>query len=135
MQTAFGLLESPPPPSALVFIDLHSCSAGHTANGRIPLVVEQVVRDIMLADIFPNLALGPASERINLYETKLRVAFNNSGLSPRRRLLATNRSNPGVQTGEHLPERLHFSQAAAEIRIALPKLFSISQRLLFQRSM
>src|SRR6266545_5578423 len=135
MQTTFSLLKSAPTPGARIFIDLHGRSAGRTADGRITLVVERVVRDIMLADIFPDLPLGPTGEGINFYETKLSVAFNHPRLSARRGLVATNRSNPGAQSGQHFPERLHFSQAAAEIRIALPEPLAIPERLLFQRSL
>src|SRR6185295_10773963 len=134
MQTAFGFLKSAPTTSTLVFIYLHGRRARHAADRRIALVVERVVWNVVFQRVLPDLLLGPTRERIDLDESEFRVLVDNLRARACRRLVAANRRDPCAQTGEHLLQRLDLSQAATEIRIALPEFFAVPEILLFERS-
>src|SRR6185369_3460231 len=130
VQTTFGLLKSAPTSRALAFVVLDRSGARHTADRRIALVVKRVVGNVVLVDVAPHVALGPSGQGIDLDQTKLRVTFDDLRVCSCRGLFATNRGDPRSQAREHVFQRFDLALATTEIRIAFPKFFAVTQRLL-----
>src|SRR5262249_54182328 len=118
MDPTFQLLLPIPPPAALVRSGDNAASARRASDAGITVVVERVVRQLMSHDVVPHLTASPGGQRINLDQSVTRVPFDDADVGARRRLIASERRNPGVVALERRGERLDLANSAAEIGVA-----------------
>src|SRR5437899_2061611 len=86
-----------PPPSAgarvLSFAD--RARARCASDGLVALVIERVVRDIVGADVIPDLVLGPIGQRRDLNDPAVVVIdFDLADIRASRPLVATQAGHP-----------------------------------------
>src|SRR5258705_13911525 len=98
MNSAFSLVCAAASSRASVFPDLNRRGAGHAAQRWVALIVERVVGNIMLHDVFPNIFRRPTRERVDLNQTKLRISLDDPCSRARRRLIAPDPRYPGTQS-------------------------------------
>src|SRR5215468_4164813 len=115
MDSAFQLLLSVPSPAAFVRSGGHASSAGDTPDARVAVVVERVIRQFASHDVIPHLPAGPGGQRVDLDQAVSRVPFDGADVGARRRLIASERRNPGVVAPERLLERLDLADATTEV--------------------
>src|SRR5437773_8695391 len=60
------VLLPPPAPGARVLAGLGGAGAGAAADGGVALGVQRVGGDVVLAQVVPNLVLGPVRQRVEL---------------------------------------------------------------------
>src|SRR4051794_23919722 len=103
VQAALGLVLSRPTAVAAV--------AGQGARGAtdrlIAPVVQWMVREIVLVDVGPDVAVGPLRERVELPDAAHLVPLDRLGVRARGRLLAPDPRDPRIRAGERLLERVH----------------------------
>src|SRR5438067_754452 len=95
--------------------------------------MQRIDRNRPLADARPDVARGPAGDRIHLHETEFVVGLDDRGAGALRCLVAPDRGDPGIEEQQLPPERLHLAQLAASVRSALPERGSVPHFLLRQR--
>src|SRR5262249_45704756 len=125
VQAALGLgLPGPPALAARA-----GQRAVRTADRRVAVVVQLVVRQLALVDIVPAALVVPVGERVRLPQLVRLVPADLGRVGARRRLVATQAGDPRVEIGERTGERLDLAKRAAERRIALPELVAVRRRL------
>src|SRR5262245_31945136 len=100
MDSAFQLLFPVPSPAAFVRPGDHASSAGDAPYAHVTVVVERVIRQFVSHDVIPHLPAGPGGQRVDLDHAVSRVPFDGADVGPRRRLIASERRNPGVIASE-----------------------------------
>src|SRR5262249_2155860 len=85
---------------------------GPAANARIALVVERIVRHVMLEDKRPDVLLGPLQERVDLHQAEFGVPLDNAGAGAVGRLVAADRTDPGVVAGDGAAQRHNLAVVA-----------------------
>src|SRR6188508_3257656 len=133
MKPAFSFLTPLPPPRPQIIARHDRLRAVSTADTRIVLVVQRVVRHFIDLDICPYVGPGPPDEGIHFHELKGVVPLDRLGVGSSRRLLPSDARDPRLITVEDTSKRLNFPQLAAAIRIAGPQGFAMLLRLLFRR--
>src|SRR5262249_43097443 len=128
---AFQLLLSVPSPTAFVRSGDHPASAGDASDARVTVIVERVVGQFVSHDVIPHLTARPGGQRIDLDQAVSRVPFDDADIGARRRLIASERRDPGVVTFERQAERLDLANAAAEVGVAFVKALAVNPVLLF----
>ena len=78
MQPAFLMFRILPPPAAgtQVLSGFYRAGAGSAADTRISPVMQDIIRNIVLPDIIPDLIFRPIKYRIHLKELELVIPFN-----------------------------------------------------------
>src|SRR5436190_5687894 len=105
----------PPATRALLLAGLDRARARSAADRRVALVVERVVRDVVLAHVVPDLVLRPLGERVQLDDRAVVVVdLDLADVRARRPLVAAQAGDPGVESMQHLRQRLHLADVAAE---------------------
>src|SRR5262249_45512580 len=127
----FQLLLSVPSPTVLVRSGDHAASAGDASDARVTVIVERVVGQFVSHDVIPHLTACPGGQRIDLHQSVSRVPFDDADVGARRRLIASERRDPGVVTFERLGEWLDLANAAAEVGVAFVKALAVNPVLLF----
>src|SRR5689334_10008061 len=89
--------------------------AGPAADARIVFVVQGIVRNLVLEDEAPDLALGPTQQRIDFHQAELRVPLHNGGLRAVLRLVLTDGADPGIVADDRLAQREDFAIVATLI--------------------
>src|SRR6266542_2057767 len=112
VQAALLLDGAGPAAGALVAAGAHRLRAGPAANARVALVVQRVVRHVVLHYERPDLFLGPAQQRVDLHQVELRVPLHRAGHRPMDRLVAADRTDPGVEACHRPPQRQHLAVVA-----------------------
>src|SRR6185503_618940 len=90
--------------------------AGLAADAGVALIVERKRRNLVPAQILPDIFIGPSGQRTHLFERLSRAQLERLHLlqiRARGRLFAPQSREPGVVIREPGKERLHFAQAAA----------------------
>src|SRR4029079_309081 len=95
------------------------------ADRRVAAVVQRVVRNAVLADVVPDVALRPVGQRVQLPQPEALVPGELRGALAVARVTAADAGNPAVDRGESLAHRLDLAQAAAGVRLALPQLVPV----------
>src|SRR5262245_5062635 len=109
------VLLPPPPAVAALLARCERPGAGGTADRRVAAVVERVVGDVALADVVPDLVLGPLGERVELHDSAVVVVdLDLPDVRPARPLVSAQAGDPGVQRCQVAGERLHLADVAAE---------------------
>lgn len=96
-------------------------SAGGAANGRVALVVQRIVRQVVFADVIPDFGFAVVSERVGFVEAARVVELDFGCVLARGRVLATQTRDPTVEAAECGVQRVDFVGAAAVARA--PRLF------------
>src|SRR5579864_6708421 len=112
MQTAFAMFCRLPPPAARarIFARRDGARAWRAADAGIAAIMERVVRYRMLADVTPDVLVGPVGQRIEFLQAVLRVPFLNCQVAASHRLGATLAGDPRVLAGERASQRLDLAQ-------------------------
>src|SRR4029077_14654307 len=100
---------------------------------RVIAVVQRVIRDVVLANVMPNLLGRPVRDRVDLHELELRVPLHFAGRGSCGGLIPADCCDPRPQLGEFLFKRFYFSEAAALVGIAGPKRSPMLTLLLLRR--
>ncbi len=100
MDSALSLNRSAPASGASIFANLHGRRAGCAADRRVAVVVKRVIRHVVPGNVIPDIVGGPRSERVYFNEPKLLIALDKARLPAGRRLIATNRRDPGAKSAE-----------------------------------
>ena len=132
VEAALFLFGSAPTSGAFVFAFAHRFGAGPATDGRKSLRVQRIRRHVVFADVIPNLFFAPVGERIDFNQVEFLIGADNRGGGALGRLVAANRRNPGVETGDGLLQRHDFAPVAALIRIGfIERLSGFAFRLRF----
>src|ERR1043166_10345433 len=102
MQPAFGALR--PRPAALT--PLAENRRLRVADRLVTLVVERCVGQLALADVCPAVVVCPVGDRVLLPELVLGVPAELRRVGARRRLVAPDSRDPGVEVEQRAIERL-----------------------------
>src|SRR5205807_9677993 len=105
----------PPAPRARILTRLCRPRAGGASDGGETRVVQRVIGDVAVVDVFPNLLRGPGGQRRDLRDSAvLQIGRNDGGLSPSGDLGAAQSRHPCVVAGERALERPRLAHAAAQ---------------------
>ena len=112
--TLLGIGVFPPPAAgADVFAHGNRPGTGRAADGRVMLVVQGVVGDVVGAQVFPHFGFGPFNQRIELPQAVVGVELAVSQVHAGQRLLTTQAGDPGLAAGQRALERLDLAHRAA----------------------
>src|SRR4029077_9370975 len=95
------------------------------ADRRVAAIVERVVREVVLTDVVPDVALGPVGERAQLPEVKPLVPAELRRLGTGAGVRPADAGDPAVYGRERLAHRLDLADPAAGVRVALPELVAV----------
>src|SRR5512133_3448406 len=105
----------PPAPGTVGLAGTNRARALCAADRGVALVVERVVRDVVLAHVFPDLVLCPFGEWVQLHDRAVVVIdLDLADIRARRPLVAAKPRDPGVEGGEMLRQRSDLADVAAE---------------------
>src|SRR4051812_36800231 len=107
--------------------------AVRAADRGVAAVVELVVGQVVLPDVVPAALAVPVGERSGLPELVRLVPAHLRGGRARRRLVAPDTRDPGVETAERARERLDLPDRAAEVGLARPELVAVRLGLARER--
>src|SRR5207247_6234116 len=96
MQGALGLREAGPATRAGIFTRLDGAGAVCASDGRVSLIVQRVVGNVMPLDMGPDILRRPACQGIELDQFELRVPVDDLRSRATGRLFATNAGDPGL---------------------------------------
>ena len=96
VQAALGLAGAGP----AAFAPRAGDGAVRAADRRVALVVERVVGQVVLGDVAPHVLVRPVRERVELPALVLGVPGELGRAGARRRLVAAQAGDPGVDVGE-----------------------------------
>src|SRR6266571_2511749 len=133
VQPALLLREIRPAPGARVLARLYLARAGPAADAGVVPVVQDVVRDVVGADVVPDLLPGPLRQRVQLHQVEQLVPLHQSGVGAGRRLVAADAGDPGLEAAEVALERLHLADLAAEVGLPAVEIAAVLGRLLLDR--
>src|SRR5205814_481537 len=103
-----------PPPAARPArgARLDRARAGCAADRRVAAVVQRVVRHVALADVVPDLVLGPLGERVQLHDRAVVVVdLDLADVRAARPLVAAQAGDPCVEPVQVLRQRPHLANA------------------------
>ena len=106
-----------PPPAAVArsLARLDRARARRAADRRVPLRVERMHRQVVLADVVPRLFLGPFGERVELDDAAVVVVdLDLADVRAARPLVAPEPGDPRVEAGQMPVQRPHLAHVAAE---------------------
>ena len=95
------------------------------ADRRVAAVVQRVVGQPALADVRPAVVVAPVGERVRLPQLVRRVPAELRRVRARRRLVAADAGDPGVEAAERPDERLDLGDREVEVGLALPELLAV----------
>src|SRR6478609_8293741 len=102
MEAALGFVHSRPA-TVTAFAGLRAVRA---TDRRVALLMERVHRQIVLADVGPDVVVRPVGERIRLPELVAVVPSELRRIGPCRRLVAANPRDPAAGISECSSQRL-----------------------------
>ena len=129
---ALGLFETRPAAGARRAARPDRLGAVGAADRGVALIVQRVVREVVLMDVVPDVALGPVRERVQLPEPEALVPAELRGLGATAGVLAADAGDPAVDGRERPAHRLDLAHAAAGVGVALPELVAVLGRLLLE---
>src|SRR5207237_10347153 len=74
MQAALGLCEAGPATGAGIFTRLNGAGAVCASEGRVSLIVQRAVGNVMQLDVGPDILRRPTCEGIELHQFERRIA-------------------------------------------------------------
>src|SRR5437773_8214569 len=133
MQAALGLREAGPATRAGIFTRLDGAGAVCASDGRVSLIVQRVVGNVMPLDIGPDILRRPTRQGIEFDQFKLRVPVDDLRSRATRGLFATNAGDPGLIRLQGPRQGGDFSLVTALVRLPLPQLVAELSALLLRR--
>src|SRR3954466_510525 len=126
MNAALDLVEPGPASGAFILTIGGLARAGPASDRTIALVLQRIVRDFVLANVFPNRVAIPIGHRVQLHDLApggfiKQIDFNDANFTARGGLFAAQPGDPAIDVTQLILERQNFAHRAAEVRIALPK--------------
>src|SRR5512134_3700977 len=118
MKPAFGFLAALPPPGARVVPRHDRPGAMRAADARIIVVMQWVVGNFINFDVRPHIGPRPADQWIDLHQLEGAIPLDRLGVRSGGRLVTSDARDPSIESLEDTPERLHFPELTAQIRIA-----------------
>src|SRR5438132_85319 len=109
VQAALLLQGAGPAAGAVVLAGGHWRRARPTADARIPLVVQWIIRDFVPQYEFPHVGFCPRQQRVDLEQFELRVPLHGGRGGPVLRLVAADGADPGVVAGDRAAQRHHLA--------------------------
>ena len=103
------------------------------ADRRVALVVQRVVREAAFADVGPAVLVAPVGERVRLPELVLLVPAELRRVRARRRLVAADAGDPGVEVAERAHQRLDLRDREVEVGVRLPDVLAVRRSELVGR--
>ncbi len=119
VQSALGFFCACPTPGAFVLSCHDGARAGLAADTGISLVVQGIIRNAVMKDSAPHVALGPRRQGTDFDHSKLSVPTNDWRIRARRTLVAANSRCPCIKMPRHSPEDTDLSIVAAFVGISL----------------
>src|SRR6266508_4123060 len=121
VEAALGLLGARPAASPGVLARGRLPGAVGAADRGIALIVERVVGDVVVADVVPDLLLGPVGKWVQLPEPEALVPAELRRLRASLGVGAPDPRDPAVDRGEGRAHRLDLADPAAGVRVAAPE--------------
>ena len=97
------------------------------ADRLVAAVVQRVVGQPALADVGPAVVVAPVGERVRLPQLVRRVPAELRRVRARRRLVAADAGDPGVEVAERPDQRLDLGDGEVEVGLALPELLPVGR--------
>src|SRR6186997_1627247 len=129
---ALGLCQARPAARAQVSTRFDRLGAMGATDRRVAAIVKRVVREVVLTDVVPNVALGPVREGVQLPEVEALVPAELRGLGTGAGVCPADAGDPAVYGREGAAHRLDLADAAAGVGIAVPQLRSVLGLLLLE---
>src|SRR5690349_21269997 len=120
VNAALELVRAGPATGALVVTGCDRARARDTADRRVALVVQRVVRNLVHVDVRLHTLRVPVDERLHLPDAIALRPLELLRVCTRRRLLAADAGDPCVVRRERTLERLDLANVAAAIRLGPP---------------
>src|SRR5215210_6257045 len=133
MDAALELVRAGPASRALVLAPEDGTRARHAADRRIARVVQRVVRNLVHVDVGPHAFGIPVDDGLDLPDAVALRPFDPLCAGARQRLFAADTGDPRLVRGERALERLDLADVAAAVRVALPEVRPLLDRLLPDR--
>src|SRR4051794_10806474 len=130
---ALGLCDARPAAIARRAARPNRLRAVRAADRRVAVIMERVVREVVLTDVVPDVALGPVRDWIQLPKIEFLVPAELRSFGSGGGVSAADASDPAVYGRKRPPHRLDLAQAAAAVGVALPELVAVLGCLLLQR--
>jgi hypothetical protein len=132
MQAAFGFACALPASRAGIRPWLNRRSAVEAADTGVVAIVQGVVRDPVVKDVFPNLAICPVSQRVEFEAVALAVPLHLADIGAGGGLFPTHPCNPSGATGQSTIQGLHLADVAAEVGVRAIQFWPVLSCLLFR---
>ena len=138
VNSALDLVETCPTACAFVLSIARFSGAGPAADRTIACVMQWIVRNSVVANVVPDRLTGPVCHRIEFDDVTVHRVIQGVELNdPNRRagfgLLATEPGDPAIDLGQFPLQRQNFASRAAQVRVLLPKGWTVDCGLLFNR--
>src|SRR6266498_4843804 len=138
VDAAFDFVEASPPARPLVFAVGRLLGAGPAADGTVTLVVQWIVGDLLVLDVFPDGFAGPMGHRVELDDVTASrlvkdVYLHDINVGPGVGLLPAQAGNPTIEIRKPVAQRQHFPDRAAQVGLAFPEFRAIDVRLFLHR--
>src|SRR6478735_5032735 len=121
VQAALGLAAARPAAGARILAAAGRARARRAADRRETAIVQLVVRDAVLVDVAPAVALAPVDERLHLHDSAACVEHELRSAGALLGLVAADAGQPAVGVADRALERLDLAQAATAVGLALPQ--------------
>src|SRR6478735_8251939 len=109
-----GALLPPPAAGPLVGAGVDGSGARVAADRLVPFIIQGVARHAVLADVVPDLFLGPVRQRVDLDQaTVVVVDLDLADVRARRPLVAAQAGDPAVELAEDAHQRTDLADVAA----------------------
>src|SRR5215216_7853450 len=105
MNATFRLSISCPSTGTRVLTGLHCLGARPATNAGVTIIMQRIVRQVILLDMFPDLITRPCRKRIELDHLIGIVPFDKFCVGAESRLVAADAGDPGIVVGKELSLR------------------------------
>ena len=120
MQAALGLAAVLPATRARIFTGKDRRRAVGATNAGIVPVMQRVVRNLVNADIGPNILAFPSRQGVYFQKPELAIPFDQSCSGSRRGLITPDPGDPCLVIRQNPGQGLDLPQFATAVRITLP---------------
>src|SRR6185369_13029181 len=94
MNATLGLDVACPATGTWILPGFDSLGAGPTADARIAIIMQRIVRQVIFLDVFPDLVIGPCRQRVELDHPVGIIPFDQAGICTESRLIAADPGDP-----------------------------------------
>src|SRR6266511_80858 len=133
VDAALQLVRARPAAGSLVLAFANGTRAGHAADRWVAKVVQRVVWNLVHDDVRLHALRIPIHDGVDLPDPVAFGPLDPLCVRARQRLLAADACDPRVVLAEGTFERLDLADVAAAVRVALPQVRSLPNRLFGDR--